>query len=409
MTLSIKESLKKYGVIRTGVKAVRHCAHEARCFLLEKRANRFLKNHAALSSPIKVAFLVQMPEIWDKQKAVYEAMVESDRFEPWLVVVPSYDFREDKLGGYGAELEFFKKNYPDAKMLLAITPQGAVENLAAYRFDYVFYQRPYEHYLPEELHTKYVVRYARTCYLPYSFFCDLYWKAYFQTEFFRYLCVFFCSNKTQPQAVKTFSLRKNVHCGYPVLESVTQAPERPIRTITWTPRWTEEAQYGGSSFLKFKDAFLSLSDLPDTDIIIRPHPLMFDNFVKCGKITAEDVTAYRQALSERNILLDSTPYVNTTLEKTDILITDFSSIVVNFFVTGKPIIYCSSTDIRFSPEYQAILDCSYIAHNWDDVMRYTGMLRSGEDPLSQKRKETAAQYFPREDSVGQILDCLQRP
>ena len=64
---------------------------------------------------IKVSFIVQMPEIWDKEAPVFEALLRDDRFDACLIVVPHYDYSKDKLCSYGDELEYFrnKTQYKD--------------------------------------------------------------------------------------------------------------------------------------------------------------------------------------------------------------------------------------------------------------------------------------------------------
>lgn len=51
----------------------------------------------------------------------------------------------------------------------------------------------------------------------------------------------------------------------------------------YAPRWTLEPIWGGSSLFEYKDTFFEIADeQPDIDILVRPHPLMFDHFVEEG-------------------------------------------------------------------------------------------------------------------------------
>ena len=93
---------------------------------------------------IKVGFVVQMPEIWNKEAPIYEKMAEDSRFDPWLIVVPSFNLVTNKLGSYGKELEYFQQSYPNAHILTASDLSEDFRRLKRCGFDYGFYQRCWE-------------------------------------------------------------------------------------------------------------------------------------------------------------------------------------------------------------------------------------------------------------------------
>ena len=41
---------------------------------------------------IRVGFIAQMPQVWDKQMMLFDALAADERFEPVIIVVPEYDF-----------------------------------------------------------------------------------------------------------------------------------------------------------------------------------------------------------------------------------------------------------------------------------------------------------------------------
>lgn len=356
----------------------------------------------------KVAFLAQMPEVWDKTKALYESMCEDDAFEAWLVLVPQYDFEKDVLrADYDALDMYFREKYPKANIIYATDEAGAVIDLEKYGFDYVFYQRCYDHYLPKEFRAENVIKYAKTCYLPYCFHCGEP-KEYYETSFFRHLYVFFCSNRDEEKASRNSSLRKNVFLGYPVLDEVEveEKKQTPGR-ILWTPRWHDDPAYGGSSFLKYKECFFGLKEKYGVDIVMRPHPLTFDNLVKEGKMTKQEVAEYRNKLEQYEIELDKNALINDTFVKTDVLITDLSSIIIDYFLTGKPLIYCGSATMKLTEAYQTVIDHSYIAGSWGEVEKYIAGLAQGTDPMREKRLEAISRVREGKDSVRKILDFLK--
>ena len=69
-----------------------------------------------------------------------------------------------------------------------------------------------------------------------------------------------------------------------------------------------------------------------------------------------------------------------------------SSIIFAFFLTGKPFITCDTKNFHSGNASfwsKKILECAYIAKNWNDVKGYIKQIVSGNDYLYYKRKEVA--------------------
>ncbi len=382
-------------------------------WIQNQEANRELKRwrerKTQKNGPKKVAFVAQMPAVWDKMKALYERMCDDDSFETWLIFVPPYDFEKDVLSqNYDVLNLYFRDKYPEANIVYATDENGAVIDLEKYGFEYVFYQRCYELYLPKKLRAEEVIRYAKTCYLPYCFHCGAS-KEYYETSFFRHLYVFFCSNRDEEKRSKTASLRENVFLGYPVLDGIEVEDENKTpRRVLWTPRWHDDPTYGGSSFMKYKECFFGLKDKLNVDIVMRPHPLTFDNLMKEGKMTGKEVKEYKEKLEQNHIELDQNALVEDTFKETDILITDFSSIIIAYFLTGKPIIYCGNPAIEwFTETYQKMIDSSYVVRSWEELEACVDGLIAGSDPMRTKRLEVISEIKEGGDSVWKILNFLK--
>ena len=114
---------------------------------------------------VKVAFLVQMAEIWDKQLPVYAAMQEDERFEPQLIVVPPYDLIKREIT-YDYKDNYFLLNYEQS---IPAYSEGKWIDFSDRQFDYVFYQRPYDVNLPKQLQSYQITSFSRCCYIPYGY------------------------------------------------------------------------------------------------------------------------------------------------------------------------------------------------------------------------------------------------
>ena len=359
------------------------------------------------NGPVRVAFIVQMPEIWDKESPVFEAMLKDERFDPVLLVVPPYDMINDRISEYGAELDFFLSRYGTDRVIKAF--EGKWVDIEKLGFEYVFYQRCYETYLPERYHTVNVIKYAKTVYVPYAYHALLDPAEYYQTGFFDYLYLFFCCSDEQKNRQNSIRYKHIESLGYPAFEMVNIVKEDNSRKrALWTPRWTDDPSTGGSTFIKYLKRIEGIKvNNPDTDLWIRPHPLAFQNAVKEGKLSEEEVIAFHDRMSKLGIVMDDNEYVEDTLDSTDILITDFSSIIVFYFMSGRPIVYCADTELDYVPVYRDIIECSYIADNWDDVDSCVRRLLDGDDPLKDRRERESDAFRKKQTNAStRILEYM---
>lgn len=363
---------------------------------------------------IRVGFIVQVPGIWDKQVDIYNEMKCRNNIETILLVVPEIG-RENSNIADVYKNNYFVTKYPEA--IKVLDEKGEVLNLEELQLDYVFYPRPYDGYLPKEIRCKNVMKHARCCYVPYGFTAaDVFNDGNIENEFFNYTYICFMDSKYMQNLLykkyKKACDKRNRHIeylGYPALERYLKMPLRDsIKTITWTPRWSYDEKMGGSNFLEYKNRFVLMCEkIPkDIKIIFRPHPLMFDELIKKGLMTEAEKERFLIELALRNIEMDVISPINEVLDKTDILVSDFSTIIGTFFLTGRPIIYCDK-GIVFNEVYQNMAEYMYIANTWEDVEKNIFSLLLGKDVyLSNRKMLIEKEYLQCVDSSKKITDYL---
>lgn len=343
---------------------------------------------------IKVGFLVQMPEVWDKQQSVYEAMVRDDRFEPWLILVPGYDLKTDTVERYREEQAFFRARCVGGNCILAWQGDGWVD-LSAYGFDYIFYQRPYNLYLPPCLRSDQVAGYSHVCYIPYATTEDRKDRVIYPRAFFR--DVYFGFMEDEPaesynEARFPSSFKRFFNIGYPAFETCLSL-ERDCRysRVLWTPRWSYDPVIGGSHFLEYNDP---LTDYPwgEHRLTVRPHQLMWGNFIKTGLLTEAQAADIQERWTQAGVRTDANKDILKTFDETDILISDRSSVIPMFFLTGKPIIYCP-IETEYSWLFSTILPGLYVADSWEELNALLDQLLRGDDPLRPVRERIIQEYF----------------
>jgi Putative glycosyl/glycerophosphate transferases involved in teichoic acid biosynthesis TagF/TagB/EpsJ/RodC len=379
----------------------------------EHRNNRI---NTEYDRKIRVAYIVQMPQVWDKQKRLFDKLTADKRFKVGVIIVPPFNPDTKEFGDPEENIKFYKSNCKGCKFLNALDEEGKAVNIRKYRFDYVFYERPYDPYLPKTLRCKYVSAFAKTCHIPYATI-DLKLETGYKTEckeFFRYLYIAF-NNAERHTEIMYDSMWKPCRLphhyldyGYPVNYDCIEAAEAGMPSnseeseiadrndkktvIMWTPRWSYEPRIGGSHFMEYKDEIISIGEeFPNTEVIIRPHPLTYDHMIATGRMTQEDVDAYLKAVEDKGVIVDSNKMINETFKGVDILISDLSSVMWQFFFSGRPIIYCPS-DIIESEQFSEMSTLTYKAESYDDIRKVLSELLSGNDYMKADRMKFIEEY-----------------
>ena len=362
---------------------------------------------------LRVGFLVQMAEVWDKQINVYEELLTRDNTEVFLFVVPPYD-NEKKTVVNSFHNNYFLNNYPNA--IKAVDANGKGIDLRQFELDYVFYQRPYDHYLPKGLRSNIVSAYARCCYIPYGFSgSDVFDDGNTNFHFFVNIYASFMESAYMQKKLKqkfpvssVFGVRRIENVGYPSLEPFLKPVERKsVETVLWTPRWSYDPTMGGSHFLEYRDMLSKIKNqFHDINCIFRPHPMMFEELKAKGLMTAEEISDYLHALQDQGISYDTGCPINQAIERADVLISDYSSIIIAFFLTGKPIIYCPS-QIELNETYSEMAKYMYIAENEEQIRGYMEQIALGNDYLYEKRKHfISSEFSNHRHAAGRIVDML---
>lgn len=400
------------------MKIIRKILSSIKNWILDIRSTFYLKKvkrkgHSA-SKKMKVGFVVFEPETWDKLNPVYNELKSRKGIEVKIIIVPSFDQALKITTHYGKELNYFKKIDNDS--VLACQNNKWI-NIEKEEYDYIFYQDPYNEHVPPALRSDNVVKFAKICYVPYGFVGSndlsniVTNKAFFRNVTYGFLDTqnnFKILTNRYQNNIKKGLQHFNI-MGYPAYEEFFEYAKanNEIKKILWAPRWTYDKKIGKSHFFEYKDKFNELSKkYPNILFTIRPHPMMFSNFIKSGLMTEEEFLHYKKELELLEIELSLNKDVSEDLKTTDILISDFSSIIPMFYFMNKPVIY-TDTDMALNEEYRIIMDNSYIADNWNKVGAYIDDLVNGIDlKNSQRYADIKEQYKLHHEASRKIVDCL---
>lgn len=367
---------------------------------------------------IRVGFIMQCPDAWDKMQPVFEQMIKDDRFLPCGAVVPGYegyDIGKRPFGDWGDEWTYFHSLYPE-HVIDAVDEHINILDMREMHFDYVFYQRPYEVLLPALLRAEYVKNFSKICYIPYGAVGAKVFEEFAlnNANFFSSADLYFAPSAHLRDLVSArFSRMEAVFLGYPSFEEFFMNADKPLpirkyKKILWTPRWSYDPIIGGSHFLEYREKIIQFRQSHSRQaMMIRPHPLMQGELISKGFISEEEWKCYTDTLANNDIVLDKEKTVDAALLDADILLTDFSTIIPMFFVLNKPVIYCPADNIELNADYKRLLPGMYSADNWEDIEVLLKFLSQGMDIKKLQRLEIINELKQEHiGAVGRILDYL---
>ncbi len=405
------------------------CGHSAKWYQIPYKALRYIFNKTVFliedimaikrlqktkenkhpTDIIYVCFVSQMLEVWDKQAPLFEAMKLDKRFCPNILCVPEYDFTKKKLTDNNSVYSYFSLKYESDCLFKYEEDQM----LDFKMYNYVFYDRPYNHYLPKKIRSNIVSKYSRICEINY---CTSDWNrpgGFPYDDFAKDVSIWFASNDSEynnycnSRMIKT-KLRRAENVGYPAFEYYYKIKDYNTLksdsiTILWTPRWSYDEGVGGSHFFEYIDSFINFAMRnKNVNLIIRPHPLMFDNFVFTGKMSVEDVVDLKRKCLNVGIIFDDNKMIKETFENCDILVSDYSSVLSLFMLTGKPIVYCP-TNVPINSMFEELSHVFYVAYDFDDINNYCNNLINGIDEKQEERNKMCRELL---SPIEGVVDCI---
>lgn len=424
--MSLKEKLKKIPVLYPMAKYLKCGIKDMSAiggFLAERRLKRG-------DGPVRVGFLCQYIPSWVKLQPIYDMMRADSRFEPFLICVPS-GIQDGVLmddSGKNDTLDyFFAHGYPEA--INALQPDGTWLDLKAMNLSYVFYPRPYNAYMPPCYQSQNVYRHSRICLILYGMaVTQEIIEVTLNRDFYRYVYCYFAElpypriqNKRKGWLLHLLGLQHSFYFGIPGVETIRAASELPRPAwdfagdgsfrVMWTPRWTTDLSLGGSNFFTFYEFLPALAQKdPDYAFLFRPHPLAISHFLETGELTQQQADKFLQICRELpNISLDQEKDYSATFWGTDVLVTDISGIIPEYFATGKPMIFCAANmHLTLEQTTQKMIDVSYVVHTAQELEQCLSNLKQGIDPKAEQRQQILNQYFGEDNSTPnrKILECL---
>ena len=390
---------------------------------------RCRKKNRNTDKRIKVAFLCQYIPTWNKFEPLYREMKDSNVFDPYLVCIPDCIFNGEMVDYTGINETYRYFSNMNYENVLDAFQANDWLDLEKQEFDYIFYTRPYNHFMPLAYISDNVKKYARIGSLIYGMVTtkDIF-EVTMNTDFYKDVYIYYAETSIAMKMYKKrfpittrLGLRKVEFHGYPVFEQIMKDINKGSTSwnfskntyrVMWTPRWTTDKKLGGSNFFVYYKSIVEYAKKNmDIDFLVRPHPLTFGNFIKTGEMTEQEVNDYFELIEKMaNMSMDKEKEYNGTIWSSDALITDISAFLPEYYVTGKPIIFCASNMfLELTEETEMMLKGCYVSYCEKDTYEYLDKLKSGEDSLKCVRQKIIKQLFGKsiDSSSKKIVKSIQ--
>ncbi len=357
---------------------------------------------------IKVVFLANMLSMFPAE-ALMNEMLKDDLFDVQLFVIPDFRFGHDEeITMVNETYNTLKEKYSFVKCAVDIKDNEIVEyNNVITDADIVCYPSPYD--ISYSLYNPYYAAQngILSIHINYGFFRSKYdrfiysldnynnfWKVFLETEL----------NLDEYSEYGQCQGSNAIVTGYSKMDRMSKflsdKTENERKTIIIAPHHSVKGGHNDtlalSNFEAYSDLFLELPKLyPQIDFIFRPHPVLFKFLRHKSHWGDERVDTYlEKMLSNQNVVYSTEGDYLETFAKSDGIIQDCGSFLVEYFYTKKPCCYMlkSPEDIenKFSDLGKECLENCYIAYKKEDIISYINdVIINGNDTKKAAREEFA--------------------
>lgn len=352
---------------------------------------------------LRVAFLITESEKWTSHASIYEAMKNSEHFEPFVLLT----YFKDQVEQVSPE-EHMKKNIKFLEergiKYYKAYERGFFYKLKEFKPDIIFYQQPWA--ITSIQSVLNASKNSLVCYNPYCFHSL---KAYvdYLYGFHGYVWKYFVESTLHKKDYeKRYGAKNIVATGSPkidcykflnkeIMNSLWKSKDK--KRIIYAPHhaFASELDYRVSTFLENGEFILQLAKKhPETEWIFRPHPVLIQRILRYKVMTLQEIENYYNQWKEVGSIYTGNDYYEL-FASSDCLITDCISFLAEYLPSEKPVLHLrKNQDIQdkefndlvktITNDYYKIYDNKTLAKTFEEVVL------NGKDFLKEKRIKNIA-------------------
>ena len=379
--------------------------------------------------PIRVVMLVHYLEAWASLEPVYRAMEADDAFEVTVASIPRrFPGAPGFSGEHIVDAELTARGVRHIRLPFTDSYES-LDILRALGPHVVFRQSQWDADVPPGFSTQ-ALSFARLCLVPYETMnivenvrhTGTPTNTAVDTPYHRAAWRVFCANDLVQRAAiegATLGAEQFVVTGHPKSLAIREAEDRwpidgPRRPrIAWSAHhsigddWTRFGRFPAMA-----DAMLRFAEThPDCDVVFLPHPMLltFGGHHQ-SPIAQADIDRFveRWAALPNTALYSGVEYPSV-LHASDALITDGLSMLVEYQLLGKPLVFAERDGHRPFNEVGDVVVTG--AHRVPDIAAAIAAVHryasGAADPLRDRQAANTAELFPYPDPDRRIVDAVR--
>lgn len=389
----------------------------------EQLAKEIRKNRGD-DSKIHVALMETRRAFWLNHSSIYEAMSEDGDFEVKVFAVPKRSPRGDMdWAEYRRLLDFFAQNQIPCVQAYDWEHKVWHNPLCFGLPDVVFLSQPYDFQQNYMYGSSYWSRFCKVAFLGYGLtLIDR--PVIFRAPCFANCQYIFFEHEIHRELLRSYSPEhegKLIVSGHPSLDGYLRPLKESERLrfkspaskwrIIWAPHFTVSSDndiHRFSHFFDYYDVFIQLAKAhPELEIVMRPHPALFNYMVNVGLKTAREAEEYRDgfnSLSNARVF-EEADYVSL-FRQSDALVLDSVGFIGAYAPTGNPVCFLESARReRLNPVGERLLHADYAAWNADEIREFVERVVLDGDDYKKAEREAAlkkALFLPPEGAGKRI-------
>lgn len=390
---------------------------------LAVRATAFRRRRA------RVLFLVHLIEAWDSSQELYELMAAADDFEPVVASIPRH-FPGDATSTFETEVHraLSERGVPHLR-LAASEPGDTLRLVKAIEPDIIFRQSQWDADIADELGA-HRISFARTCLVPYETMNivqnvpDAHTSnSAVDSAFHRDAWAVFCANDIMASMASADGARggQQFHVtGHPKADMLRNVhPRWPVDSdgrrhrIAWSAH--HSIATGWSDFGMFPSLAEPMlawaTDARDTEFVFLAHPALQPFSASPNSpLSRADYDAWLDRWrSLPNTAVGRPGEYPATLAASDLLITDGLSMLVEFQLFERPLIFVERREHRpFNEIGELVRRGVHGVTSVKDVRELAEkLLANGSDPLQPIQQANVSKLFGPPGAAERILTVLR--
>ena len=367
-----------------------------------------------LTYRLRVLFVAELGGKWDSMESVYKAFADRDDCDVDVVIEPI--FRSVKLPDGSSRTETVYNDF--------LTPMG-INNIHYTKYDIeqirpdiTFISQPYESVTVPMFYPENIAKYSKLVYLPY--FTTLLLNkdsSAFKLNVQKCSWKIACHSETMRQHYKNSASEKGrnvIVSGLPKWDYVYGKNKENVdipadwaakldgRTVfLWNTHFTTDIGEKFREMLDFIDVFAKDNKLA---LIWRPHP-MSEAVIKVYRpdLYGKYLDLIRRVTESENMLIDANSSYLPAFVCSDALITEYSSLMEQYLLTDKPILFASGMTPEATHEKFTTADGLFdfyklpMAFSLSEKEEFIRKIADGCDEWVDVRRELRDTYLPNAD------------